>query len=81
MNPILLASLLGDDKCEEVHKGGCTQPTTANDNERKLCGIGDTQSRCMEGGSGPARYNCCPCCTCPDTPNKEGGCGGSGYPP
>ena len=74
MNPILLASLLGDDKCEEVHKGGCTQPTTANANGRKLCGIGDTQASC--GVSGPAEYNCCPCCTCPDTPNQEGGCGG-----
>merc|ERR1719449_238628 len=38
LNPFLLTSLLGHEKCEEVHKGGCTQPTTANLNANELCG-------------------------------------------
>merc|ERR1711942_520424 len=85
INPFLLTSLIGHEKCEEVHKGGCTQPTTANLNANKLCGIDSTYSCSGLGpyGSGSG-YNCCPCCSCPDTPNKEGGCGsppgsGSGY--
>ena len=78
MNPLLLTSLLGDDKCEEKH-ARCTQPRTANANGYKSCGEGDTGASCMDGG-GSYSYNCCPCCTCPDTPNHEGGCG-SGAPP
>ena len=65
MNPLLLTSLLGDGKCEEKYKSGCTQPTTANSIGDKMCGLGDSVLMCedIEEDS----YACCPCCTCPDT--------------
>merc|ERR1712179_395006 len=53
-------------KCVEHYPDGCTQPATANHDEKRLCGI-STERKC-----GPTEcYECWPCCTCPDTPSAH----------
>ena len=81
ISPLLLTSLLGEEKCVEKFPNGCTQPTTANasptgTNYATLCGDTDT-SGCGTGyiwsGEMIRQHYCCPCCTCPDTQNAGSG--------
>merc|ERR1712179_529129 len=66
IDPLIFLLGGGHGKCVEHYPDGCTQPATANNDEKRLCGI-STERKC-----GPTEcYECWPCCTCPDTPSAH----------
>ena len=73
INPLLLTSLLGEEKCVEQYPDGCTQPATANTNGDNLCGTNNPDDSMPECGLDFNLYYCCPCCTCPDSANAPVG--------
>ena len=68
-NPLLLLSLLGSgaEKCKEIYPK-CIQPTTANADGRRKCGLDNGNGmECETTNNAPAL--CLPCCSCPNTPD------------
>ena len=73
-NPLLLLSLLGSgaEKCKEIYPK-CIQPTTANADGRRKCGLDNGNGmECETTNDAPANNYpalCLPCCSCPNTPD------------